>query len=75
MNKDKLMDFLINHQGKIIGVFIGFLAGIFLLTIGFFKTLILFLCIGVGYYFGKKIDNKENIADFIDRILNQYTKK
>ncbi len=75
MDKDKLSDIFINHHGKIIGTSIGLLLGIFLLTLGFLKTLVLFLCISIGYYFGKKIDNKESIADFIDKILNQYSKK
>lgn len=74
MNKDKLAEFLINHYGKIIGTLVGFLIGIFLLTIGFFKTLILSLCIITGYSLGKKIDNKENIEEFIDKILNTYRK-
>ena len=75
MDKDKLMSFFITHQGKIIGTLIGFFIGIFLLTLGFFKTLILSLCIMIGYYLGKKIDNKEDIIQFIERLLNSYGKK
>ena len=75
MDKDKLMVFFIAHQGKIIGALIGFFIGIFLLTLGFFKTLILSLCIMIGYYLGKKIDNKEDIIQFIERLLNSYGKK
>lgn len=75
MDKDKLAAFIISHQGKMIGALMGFLVGIFLLTLGFFKTLLLSICIAVGYYFGKKIDNKEDIVQFIERLLNSYGKK
>ena len=75
MDKDKLMAFFITHQGKIIGALIGFFMVIFLLTLGFFKTIILSLCIIIGYYFGKKIDNKEDIIQFIERFFNSYGKK
>lgn len=75
MDKDKLISFFINHHGKIIGTFIGFIAGLFLLTLGFFKTLILSACIMVGYYFGRKVDNKEDIIEFIERLLNTHGKR
>jgi len=75
MDKDKLIDFLITNQGKIIGAFIGFLAGLFLLTLGFFKTLVLSICITIGYYLGKKADNKEDIIQLIERLLNTHGKK
>lgn len=75
MDKDKLMVFIVSNQGKIIGALIGFFIGIFLLTIGFFKTVILSACIGIGYYFGKKIDNKEDMLQFIERLLNSHGKK
>lgn len=75
MDKDKLMVFFASNQGKIIGALIGFFIGIFLLTIGFFKTIILSACIIIGYYLGKKIDNKEDIMELIERLLNSHGKK
>lgn len=75
MDKDKLMDFFITNQGKIIGALIGFLAGLLLLTLGLFKTLVLSICIAVGYYLGKKVDNKEDIIQLIERLLNSHGKK
>jgi len=75
MDKDKLMDFFITNQGKIIGALIGFLAGLLFLTLGLFKTLVLSICIAVGYYLGKKVDNKEDIIQLIERLLNSHGKK
>jgi len=75
MDKDKLMDFFITNQGKIIGALIGFLAGLLYLTLGLFKTLVLSICIAVGYYLGKKVDNKEDIIQLIERLLNSHGKK
>mgnify|MGYP000846969911 CR=1 FL=1 len=75
MNKDKLMFFFINHHGKLIGALIGFFIGILLITLGFFKTIVLLICSVIGYYIGKKVDNIEDVAEFIERILNIQGKK
>ncbi|SHI92881.1 DUF2273 domain-containing protein [Lutispora thermophila] len=61
MDKDKLINFIINRQGKIIGAIIGFITGLFLLTLGFFKTLILLACSMAGYYIGKKLIIKKTL--------------
>jgi uncharacterized membrane protein len=67
--KQVIIDLFNNNRGKCIGAFIGLIIGIFVLTIGFFKTLFLVICIFLGYYFGKKVDNKESIIEIIERIL------
>jgi uncharacterized membrane protein len=69
MQREKIIEILERHQGKIIGSLIGFLVSVVMLTIGFFKTLFITICIIIGYYFGKKIDNRESIAELLDRIL------
>ena len=75
MDKDRLVDFLLNNFGKILGTFSGFILGVFLLTLGFFKTLLLSLCMIIGYFFGKKIDNKEKIEEYVIKLLNIYKRK
>ncbi len=63
------MDLFNKNRGKCIGVAAGLIIGIFVLVIGFFKTLFLIICILLGYYIGKKVDNKESIIEVIERIL------
>lgn len=66
-------EFLLNifskNQGKIIGAFIGLVLSVFILLIGFFRTLLIALFVFAGYYIGKKIDNKEDLVELLDRIL------
>jgi uncharacterized membrane protein len=69
MWKDYLIDIFLNNRGKCIGVLIGLLIAVLSLTIGFFKTLFVVICLLLGYYIGKKIDNKESIIEIIERIL------
>lgn len=69
MWKQVIINLFNNNRGKCTGVLIGLFIGIFVLTIGFFRTLFLAICILIGYYIGKKIDNKESIIEIIERIL------
>lgn len=68
MNKEKLLEFYKAHSGEIIGTFIGALFGIFVITVGFWKTVFVGLCAFIGYYIGKKISNDE-IVELLDKIL------
>lgn len=75
MTREKLFEILIDNYGKIIGSIFGLIVAILFLTLGFFKTILLISLIGLGYYIGKKIDNRESIIEILDRILpNGYLK-
>jgi Small integral membrane protein len=69
MLKEFLLNIFSKNQGKIIGSLIGLVLAVFILLIGFFRTLLIALFIFAGYYIGKKIDNKEDLIEFLDRIL------
>lgn len=69
MWKTVLIEIFQNNKGKTIGAALGLLIAILSLTMGFFKTLFLVICVLLGYYIGKKIDNKESIIEVIERIL------
>lgn len=57
------------HSGKIVGVTCGFLLGVLIITFGFFETLFVLLCVIAGYIVGKRIDEKEDIMDILDKLL------
>ncbi len=57
------------HSGKITGVTIGFILGVLIITFGFFETLFVLLCVIAGYIVGKRIDEKEDIMDILDKLL------
>ena len=57
-----IMSFLLgslnNHPGKFLGISSGFVVGLFVVTLGFWKTLILALFVAVGFVIGKRQDEK-----------------
>lgn len=67
--KEYLLNIFSKNHGKIIGAFIGLLLSVLILTINFFRTLLIALFMFAGYYIGKKIDNKEDLVELLDRIL------
>ena len=69
MLKEYLLNYYNNNRGKVNGALIGLVLSILILCIGFFKTLLIALFVFGGYYIGKKVDNKEDIIEFLDRIL------
>jgi len=57
------------HSGKIIGISIGFTLGVLIISFGFFRTLFIMLCVVAGFVIGKRIDEKEDIMDILDKLL------
>ena len=53
MWKQFLINFFNDKTKAKIGAIIGLVISIFVLTIGFFKTLFIVICIFLGYYIGK----------------------
>ncbi len=58
-----------HHSGKIVGVTAGFAIGVLIIVFGFFQTLFVLLCMIAGYVIGKRIDEKEDIMDILDKLL------
>lgn len=69
MNVKLLEELWQQHSGKISGVVIGLLVGVLIIVFGFFRTLFILLCAVIGYVIGKRIDEKEDIMDVIDKLL------
>lgn len=69
MNSEILTEFWKLHSGKIVGTLVGLLFGVFIILFGFFYTIFVMVCMVSGYVIGKRIDEKENIMDILDRIL------
>ncbi len=54
-----------SNRGKFIGIGIGLISGIFILTLGFIKTLILAIFIFGGYWVGKRADENRDIREWL----------
>lgn len=69
MNKDVITKVFLLHKGKIIGMGMGLVIGIMVLTIGFWKSIFLIFTIGIGYWIGGMSDKKEKFLILLDKIL------
>ena len=58
-----------NYRGRLVGSLFGLIIGAMFLILGFFQTIFLLICITAGYLLGKRIDNKEDLMDVLDRLL------
>jgi uncharacterized membrane protein len=64
-----LFEFIKTHRGQIIGIGLGLLVGVLILTIGFFSTLFLAICVGIGAFFGTKNKFRSKLFEILDKIL------
>jgi len=62
-------EFIKTHRGQIIGISLGLLVGVLILTIGFFRTLFLAICVGIGAFFGTKNKFRSKLFEVLDKIL------
>lgn len=70
MNEQKsFFEFIQTHRGLIIGIGLGFFIGALILSIGFFRTLFLAICVGIGALFGTKNKYRKKVIEILDKIL------
>ena len=70
MNWTSLLEFYRSKKGEINGAGIGLLIAILIMVLGLFRVLFMALCIGLGYYIGKRLSQDKNyIRNLLDRIL------
>lgn len=69
---EELIGLLIRNRGKLVGALLGFVVGWLLLTRGLMATLLLALCVGFGYYMGKKVDEEGDLRELFNRLLPPY---
>lgn len=60
---------LVEHRGKTIGVLLGLLASILFVTFGFWRTVFIAICIGIGYLIGKQIDENKNFDSWLKQMF------
>ncbi|MGI6469033.1 MAG: DUF2273 domain-containing protein [Syntrophomonadaceae bacterium] len=70
------MDSLINwlwqeHRGKTVGVILGLVASILFVTLGFWRTIFIIICLSIGYYIGKRVDEHHSFNNWLETFKNQ----
>lgn len=57
------------YRGRLLGSVFGLFIGAMFLILGFLQTIFLLICISVGFFIGNKIDKKEDLLEWLDRLL------
>ena len=57
------------YRGRLLGSVFGLFIGAMFLILGFLQTIFLLICISAGVFFGKKNDKKEDLLEWLDRLL------
>lgn len=70
MNIDNIIEVIVEHKGKVIGISLGLLFGLLTVLIGFWKTFFVTICIIVGYVIGKKIDDTDRVREIVNRFID-----
>lgn len=58
-----------NHRGKLVGTILGIIIGVSILLFGFFKTLFIMICGLIGLFVGKRVDEKDDLMDIVEKII------
>ncbi|MGS0764038.1 DUF2273 domain-containing protein [Syntrophomonas curvata] len=57
------------HRGKAIGIVLGLLASILFISYGFWRTIFIIICIALGFFIGKELDEKKNFEQWLKRMF------
>jgi uncharacterized membrane protein len=66
---ERVKEFMRIYWGRVLGSAAGLTVAILFLTIGFFRTLLIVICMAAGFFLGMFRDSKEEFLEFVERIL------
>ena len=69
--KKAFIEWVQHNKGLFWGMVIGFAIAILFLTIGFWPTLLIALCVGVGAFLGVRSDVRETIVAFFASLFTR----
>ena len=59
-NLSEILQYLLdNHRGKLLGLVLGLVIGLLIISFGFWRSILVILCVIVGYFLGKRFDEGE----------------
>lgn len=68
MEREDMLAFFKSNKGKIIGAVSGLLFGILVLAVGFWRSVFLAICIGVGYFIGCLRDGSSKMRSLLKKF-------
>ncbi len=69
MFSDIVNDIWKNYRGRLLCSLVGLFIGVMVLWLGFFQALFLMVCVMGGFFIGHKLDKKEDLLEWLDRLL------
>ncbi|MGI6066538.1 MAG: DUF2273 domain-containing protein [Bacillota bacterium] len=60
------------HKGKTVGIIIGLAFGLMVVIFGFFQAAFIMLCMIIGYFIGRRVDDNVNFRDVMDRVFRDH---
>jgi uncharacterized membrane protein len=70
MDLEWLREVALHHRNKVIGGLVGLVVALLVIRFGFFATLFILLCSGLGYWIGKRLDEEpESLVQIFDRLM------
>ncbi|HHW70057.1 MAG TPA: DUF2273 domain-containing protein [Clostridiales bacterium] len=67
-NSEKIKLYIKNNLGKVIGILIGLIFGVLVLSIGFWRSILLIIFICLGWWIGSKVDSGKDFNSIFDKI-------
>jgi uncharacterized membrane protein len=64
-------EILNKHLGKAVGVLLGLIYGFLAIKYGFFKAFFVLICAALGYYIGKRLDEKVDLRELFLRLFRE----
>jgi len=59
------------HRGKTVGVILGPVASILFVTFGFWRTIFIIICLSIGFWIGKRVDEHHSFNNWLDTFKDQ----
>ena len=69
MLEKRLLILFSEHRGKTIGILAGLALSILFLNFGFWRALFIIICVGLGYFIGKKLDENYNFEKLMKQLF------
>lgn len=63
------LDWIERRPRTLAGLIIGFIIGILLVTLHFWKTMVVLLCVILGFAIGKYLDTRKDWGEILDRLF------
>lgn len=70
-NFSEILQYLLdNHRGKLLGLVLGLVISLLIISFGFWKSILVILCVIAGFFLGKRFDEGGGPGDWWERYFH-----